>query len=41
MKIRFNSGDNLSPKKTLKRYKMIIIVRSVLHEGNKNYSQVS
>ena len=37
MKIKFNSNDDL---KTLKLRNMIIIVRSVLHEGNKYYLQV-
>ena len=40
MKIKFNSDDDLPLKKTLELYNMIIIVRSVFHEGNKYYPQV-
>ena len=40
MKIKFNLDDDLSLKKTLKFYNMVIIVRSVFHEGNKYYQQV-
>ena len=32
-KVKFNSGDDISTKKTLELYNMIIIVRSVFHEG--------
>ena len=38
MKIKFNSGDDLPLKKTLELYNMVIVVRSVFHEGNKYYS---
>ena len=40
MKIKFNLDDDLSLKKTLKFYNMVVIVRSVFHEGNKYYRQV-
>ena len=39
MKIKFISGDYLPLQKTLKR-DIIIVVRSVFHEGNKYYLQV-
>ena len=39
MKNKSNSDDNLPLKKTLELYDMIIAVRSVFHEGNKNYPQ--
>ena len=37
MKIIFNSDDDLPSKKTLQLYNMIIVVRSIFHEGNKYY----
>ena len=40
MKLKFNSDDDLSLKKTLKLYNMIIVVRSVFHERNKYCPQV-
>ena len=40
MKIEFNSGDDLPLKKTLERYNMVIVVRSVFHEDSKYYRQV-
>ena len=38
MKIKLNSNDNL-PLKAFEFYNMIIVVRSVFHEGNNCYSQ--
>ena len=38
MKIKLNSDDNL-PLKASEFYNMIILVRSVFHEGNSYYSQ--
>ena len=40
MKIKFNSDDKLPLHKMLKRYKMVIVVRSVFHQSKKYYSQV-
>ena len=41
MKIKFNSDDHLLPlDKTLELYNMIIVVRSLFHEGNECYTQV-
>ena len=40
MKIKFNSDGNLSLKKRLKLYNMVV-VRSVFHENNKYYSKIS
>ena len=40
MKIYLNSDNDLSLKKTLELYMIIIIVRSFFHEGSKHYSQV-
>ena len=37
MKIKFNLDDDLPLNKL---YKMLIVVRSVFHEGNKYYQQV-
>ena len=37
MKIKFNSDDDLSSKKTLELLNMVIVVRSVFNEGNKYY----
>ena len=33
MQIKFNSDDNLPLKKTLELYNMVIVVRSVFHDG--------
>ena len=38
MKIKLNSDDNL-PLKAFEFYNMIIVVRSVFHEGNNYYPQ--
>ena len=40
MKIKFNSDDNLQLNKTLKLYKMTIVIRSAFEEHSKFYSQV-
>ena len=40
MKIKYNRDDDLAVNKTLKSRSMVIIVRSVFHEGNKYYPQV-
>ena len=40
MKIKFNSDDDLPIHKTLRLYDMVIVVRSVFHEGKKYYPQV-
>ena len=40
IKIKFNSDDDLSLKKTLEFAKMIVAARAVFDEGNKYYSQV-
>ena len=40
MKVKFNSDDDLPLKKTLKLYNLVIVVRSVFHEGTKYYPQV-
>ena len=37
MKKKINSDDDLPLKKTLELYDMIIIVRSIFHEGSKYY----
>ena len=39
MKIKFNSGDNLSLKKKLELRNMVIVVRSLFHKGDKYYLQ--
>ena len=39
MKIKFNSDDDLPLKKTLELRKMITVIESVFHEGNKYYTQ--
>ena len=41
MKIKFNSDDELPLNKTIETPSMIIIVRTVFHENNKYYPQVS
>ena len=40
MKIKFNSDDKLPLNKTIKIYRMIIVVRVVFHEKNKYHPQV-
>ena len=40
MTIKFNSDDDLPSNKTLGLYNMIILIRSVFHEGDKYYPQV-
>ena len=40
MKIKFNWNDDLTPNKTLKLRNLIVVVRSVFHEGNKYYQEV-
>ena len=40
MKIKFNSDDSLLLNKTLKLYKMTIMVRSVFEEDGKYYLHV-
>ena len=40
MKVKFNSDDHLPLKKTLELYNMLIVVRSLFHEGNKYDTQV-
>ena len=40
MKIKFNFDDGLFLKKRLELRNLIIVARSVFHEGNKYYPQV-
>ena len=40
MKIKFNSNQKLPLNKTLKLRNMIVVVRFVFYEGNRNYPQV-
>ena len=40
-KIKFNSDDDSRLKKTLELHNMVIVLRSVFHEGKKYYPQVS
>ena len=40
MKIKFNSENDLLPNETLKLCNLIIVVRSISHEGNKYCAQV-
>ena len=40
MKIKFNSGNDLSLKKLVKFHVMTIIIRSTFEEGGKRYRQV-
>ena len=40
MKIKFNSDGDLPLRKTLELYNMVIVVRSIFHEGSKHYPQV-
>ena len=37
MKIKFDLDDDLPLKKMLELHNMIVVVRSVFHEGNKYY----
>ena len=39
MSIKFNSDDNIPLKKTVDISNMVIVVRSVFHEGKKYYPQ--
>ena len=39
MKIKSNSDDDLSLKKTLEIYNTVIVNRPAFHEGNKYYPQ--
>ena len=40
MKMMFNLDDDLPLKKTLELHNMVIVIWSVLHEGNKYYPQL-
>ena len=40
MKIKFNSDDGLPLNKILEHRNMVIVIRSVFHEGNKCYLEV-
>ena len=40
MKIKFDLDDELPLNKTIEVRSMIIIVRTVFHENNKNYPQI-
>ena len=40
MKIKFNSDGDLPLNKTLELRSMLIVTRSIFHEGNKYYPQV-
>ena len=39
LKVKYNSDNDLFQKKTVEHSYMIIVVRSVFHEGNKYYPQ--
>ena len=39
MKIKFNLHDDLPLKKTIELYNIIIVSRSIFHEGKKYYPQ--
>ena len=39
MKIKFNSDDDLPLRKILELRKIITVIASVFHEGNKYYTQ--
>ena len=41
MNIKFNEDDDLTLKKILELYNMVIVIRSVLHEDNKCCPQIS
>ena len=40
MTVKFNSDDVLSSNKTIEPDNIIILIRSVFHEGNKYYPHV-
>ena len=40
MEIKFDSDDDLPLKKKLELCSMVIVVKSVFHEGSKCYAQV-
>ena len=40
MKIEFNSDNDFPLDKTLEFHRIVIVFRSVFHEGNKYYPQV-
>ena len=40
MKIKFSSDEDLTLKKTLELHNIVVLVRSVFHEGNNYYPQV-
>ena len=40
MKIKFNWDDDLPLKKTLELLNIIVVVRSIFHDGNKYYTLV-
>ena len=40
MKIKFNSDNELSLKKTIEILTITIVVRAIFHENNKHYPQV-
>ena len=40
MKIKFNSDDDLTLKKKLKLFNIIIVVRAAFHEDDQYYPQV-
>ena len=40
MKIKFNSDNELSLKKTMEILTITIVVRAIFHENNKHYPQV-
>ena len=40
MKIKLNSNDDLTLKKTLELRNMVIVARAAFYEDNKNYPQV-
>ena len=40
MKIKFNSDNELSLKKTIEVLTITIVVRAIFHENNKHYPQV-
>ena len=40
MKIKFNSDNELSLKKTIEILTITIVVRAIFHENNKRYPQV-
>ena len=40
MKTKFNSDDDYPLNETLEFRNMVIVIRSIIHKGNKYYSQV-